>query len=403
MTVYALLPDAKIPFHTSAGNLANGYKLFVYETGTANKATTFTDSTGTSSNTNPIVLNSRGETPYGVYVNSGAYKLVLCPDTDTDPPSSPIWSTDGITPTNDISVAAATEWTDSGLTPTYVSGTSFTVPGNQTVNFHIGRRLKTTNSGGSVYSTISNSVYGAVTTITVVNDSSTLDSGLSDVYYGFLSANNPSVPTITGLPAGSVLDNAADSVAMLDASAGQMVEVPLGTFKSTTYLVTNFSANTGTTTVPFLPSGLSTIGYSEIVVMFEGVSISGTDDILLQLIDSGGAITSGYFSRAITFTGTTLQTSGSSAGFIIPAGAGTAALSGSVTLVREKTVASPGGDKWHINGGMPNSVGSNGSIITMGNGSLGSATPARTLDGLRLITTGANTFDAGTIWVTGRT
>jgi hypothetical protein len=42
-----------------------------------------------------------------------------------------------------------------------------------------GRRLKTTNSGGTIYSTITNSVFGALTTVTVVNDSGTLDSGLS--------------------------------------------------------------------------------------------------------------------------------------------------------------------------------------------------------------------------------
>lgn len=168
------------------------------------------------------------------------------------------------------------------------------------------------------------------------------------------------------------------------------------------YLVTAFSANTGTTTVPFLPSGLSTNAWAEICVIFNAVSISGTDDILLQLIDSGGNITSGYFSRAVTFNGANSQTSGSSSGFIIPAGSATAAFSGHLTLRREAVAAIPGGDTWTINGGMPNSVGSNGSIITMGDGALGSGTPTRKLDGLRLITTGVNTFDAGTIYVTGR-
>lgn len=201
MTVYALLPDAKIPFHTSSGNLANGYLLFIYNAGTTVKATTYTDSTGLSMNTNPIVMNSRGETPYGVYVNSGQYKLVLAPSTDTDPPGSPIWSQDGITPANDISVADATEWTALAITPTYISAVSFSVSGNQTSVLQVGRRVKTTNSGGTVYSTISGSSFGAgITTVTVVNDSGTLDAGLSAVYYGLLSFTNPSFPLYMAHP-----------------------------------------------------------------------------------------------------------------------------------------------------------------------------------------------------------
>jgi len=220
MTVYALLPDAKIPFHTSSGNLANGYLLFIYNAGTTVKATTYTDSTGLSMNTNPIVMNSRGETPYGVYVNSGQYKLVLAPSTDTDPPGSPIWSQDGITPANDISVADATEWTALAITPTYISAVSFSVSGNQTSVLQVGRRVKTTNSGGTVYSTISGSSFGAgITTVTVVNDSGTIDAGLSAVYYGLLSFTNPSFPLYMAYPlVKNTFSASASSIFTLDTS-----------------------------------------------------------------------------------------------------------------------------------------------------------------------------------------
>jgi hypothetical protein len=60
-------------------------------------------------------------------------------------------------------------------------GDVFTLVGDQTTTFTVGRRLKTTNSGGTVYSTITASVFAAVTTVTVVNDSSSLDAGLSAV------------------------------------------------------------------------------------------------------------------------------------------------------------------------------------------------------------------------------
>lgn len=399
MTVYALLPDAKIPFHTSSGNLANGYQLFIYEAGTTNKVTTFTDSTGLSNNTNPIVCNSRGETPYGVYVNSGQYKIVYAPSTDTDPPSAPIWSQDRITPTNDISVAAATEWTDSGLTPTYVSATSFTVPGNQTATLHIGRRLKTTNSGGSVYSTISNSVYGTVTTVTVVNDASTLDSGLSDVFYGFLAATNPSEPTITGLTALTSVDAQADYVAVLDSSAGQMKKVLSKYIGARVPLATAVSLSGATPNL--VASGLSGQGWTEIVIEFAGASTNGTDDYLIQIGDTSGFITSGYAARSVLAAnaGNTLSTS--TAGFVISAQVAGNAFSGVVILTRLQPAALPGGDTWMITGNIyPSS--STAVISVCGFVTLSSATPVSTLDRIRMAASGANTYDAGEAYVYGR-
>jgi len=86
------------------------------------------------------------------------------------------------------------QWLSSGLVPTYISATQFTVAGDQTGIFHAGRRIKTTNSGGTIYSTITASVYTSLTTITVVNDSGTLDAGLSAVFYGIISQVNSSLP-----------------------------------------------------------------------------------------------------------------------------------------------------------------------------------------------------------------
>jgi hypothetical protein len=63
------------------------------------------------------------------------------------------------------------------------------------------RRIKANVSAGTVYSTISSVSYSAgFTTVTVVNDSSTLDSGLSAIYYGLL---NPAHPSIMIFPVGT--------------------------------------------------------------------------------------------------------------------------------------------------------------------------------------------------------
>ena len=181
------------------GEPAAGDKLFFYQAGTNTKLDTYTDSTGSVANTNPIILDALGNPPYEIWWAAGSlYKMVWSPSTDTDPPVSAYRTIDNLRGMNDFQTTAVTfdEWLVYGAAATYISGTSFSVTGNQTNTFQIGRRVKTTNTGGTVYSTITNSVFGAVTTVTVRNDSGVIDSGLSAVAYGVLSVNNPSIPTI---------------------------------------------------------------------------------------------------------------------------------------------------------------------------------------------------------------
>jgi hypothetical protein len=55
-----------------------GGLLYVYTAGTTTPATTYTDPSGTVNNTNPIVLDAGGRTPYEIWVNGGVlYKFVL--------------------------------------------------------------------------------------------------------------------------------------------------------------------------------------------------------------------------------------------------------------------------------------------------------------------------------------
>jgi hypothetical protein len=174
---------------------ANGGLLFTYVAGSVNtKQTTYTDITGTVPQANPIVLNSRGEPSSPIWLTTGqAYKFVFAPSTDTDPPTSPIRTIDNITGINDASISID-QWVSSGVAPTYVSASSFTLAGDQTTAFHVGRRLKLTVTAGTVYGTISTSVFGALTTIGVTLDSGVLDAGLSAVSYGLLTETNPSLP-----------------------------------------------------------------------------------------------------------------------------------------------------------------------------------------------------------------
>ncbi|PVX77160.1 hypothetical protein [Paraburkholderia unamae] len=79
---------------------------------------------------------------------------------------------------------ASAEWINPALTPTYVSGTQFTVAGNQTSLYAVGRRVRTFNTGGTLYGTVTASAYSTVTTVTVAMDSGSMDSGLSEVDVG---------------------------------------------------------------------------------------------------------------------------------------------------------------------------------------------------------------------------
>ncbi|MFA5127291.1 MAG: hypothetical protein WC465_04850 [Patescibacteria group bacterium] len=193
-----LSPIPRKQFTDVNGDPLNGGKLFYYLSGTSTKATTYSNSAGTVPNSNPIILDGSGRSPVAIYFTDGvAYEEVLAPSTDTDPPVSFIYSESDLVGAG-ASIASADEWQASGYVPTYISENSFSVPGDVTLVLNAGRRLKTTDSGGVNYSKIVTSSFAAgITTVTVLVDGGlSLDSGLSSVSYGLLSATNPSIPEI---------------------------------------------------------------------------------------------------------------------------------------------------------------------------------------------------------------
>ena len=191
----------------SNGDPLVGGQIETYLAGSSTPTATYTDNTGGTPQSNPIILNTLGYPTLGaVWLTGGkSYKFVI-----KDAGGSTLRTIDNIVGIGDTSVSLS-EWVESGLTPTYITGTSFSVPGDQTLILQIDRRLRTTNTSGLVYSTISNSVFAAgITTVTLVNDSTTLDAGLSQVAYALLAADPLSVPNlpaskITGsLPASQI-------------------------------------------------------------------------------------------------------------------------------------------------------------------------------------------------------
>ncbi len=87
-------------------------------------------------------------------------------------------------------------WT-AGPAPTYVSATQFTLVGNQTAIFTVGRRVRIVDSGGTKYGSIRTSVFAALTTITLDQDSSALATPLTSVSYGL---DNPAATSLPVYP-----------------------------------------------------------------------------------------------------------------------------------------------------------------------------------------------------------
>jgi hypothetical protein len=145
-------------------------------------------------------------------------------------------------------------------------------------------------------------------------------------------------------------------------------------------------ASTSGTSIDFtsIPSWVK-----RITVMFNGVSLSGSSNYLIQ-IGAGSITSSGYVSGS-TYQGSANVVGNivSTAGFAVSSGAGAAnVISGSVVLL------SVGGNIWVSNHTMGlNSSGVGYSFSGGGNLSLGG-----TLDRVRITTVnGTDTFDAGSI------
>lgn len=292
-TVYQLLPEKQTFFIN--GVVAVGGKLNFYTAGTSTPKATYTDSTGTVTNANPIVLNSRGEPPDGVYGTTGNYKIVF-----TDAADVTIWTRDNVQQQNDLTAAipiTASEWLTTGFTPTYISTTSFSVTGDKTLTFSVNRRIRATISGAVlVYASVTGSSFGAgITTVTLSMDSTNLDSGLSVVDVSIMDPAAQSTPVKLSRPmtivspkllATSTVRNTADN-------ADRFVTLDDGRTYGTA-LHNNAGAVTGTTN-QYIASGTYTPTLTHVS------NISASTAAIAQWIRIGNVVTvSGKVN--ITFT-----------------------------------------------------------------------------------------------------
>lgn len=173
------------------GNPLSGGKLYTYEAGTTTPLAAYTTAEGDVPQPNPVILNSLGTLDDPLYLSNGVpYKIIVKTSAGVSL---------GLEYDDIYGVAAADttadEWLEFTGTFTYVSSTSFTVSGDQTSIFQVSRKLKTQNTAGIAYSNIASATYSAPdTTVTVTNTFLALDSGLSQIWYGFLEPTHSSIP-----------------------------------------------------------------------------------------------------------------------------------------------------------------------------------------------------------------
>jgi len=173
------------------GELLSGGKVYWYIAGTTTPATTYADSAGGTPNTNPVILNVRGEPSQPMWLTSGqTYKATL-----TDSLDNVIRQIDNISGINDTSVPIISEWVLYSGAATFINTTEFSVVGDQRTTFTKNRRVRVNVAGIDLYGTIDiDPTFGAgITTVKLVLDSGVLDSSLNTVYYGFLDPTHPSL------------------------------------------------------------------------------------------------------------------------------------------------------------------------------------------------------------------
>ena len=134
MTTY-ISPQPKLQFLDNNGVPLSGGKVYTYAAGTTTPLTTYTDFTGNTANSNPVILDSRGEC--SIWLGTSSYKFKLTTSTDVE-----VWTVDNIsvlTSSANITfvesgTGAVTETVQAKLRLGYVYPEDFGAAGNGTTN-----------------------------------------------------------------------------------------------------------------------------------------------------------------------------------------------------------------------------------------------------------------------------
>ncbi len=313
----------------SNGAAVSGALLYIYDEGTTDAVTTYSNAALNSANAHPVVADSAGS--WGdIYVATGLYKIDVTTSGGT--------SLDGY-PTDNIPIG------DAGI------------------------------ADGSI--TTAKLADGAATTVKILD---------ANVTTAKLADNSVTLAKTAHGTSGDVLYYGASGEPLLlgKGTDGEVLKLSSGLPAWGTDLNTAFAPETAIATTSGTTHDFTGIDSdaNRITLAFSGVSLSGTDGLLIRLGTSGGLKTTGYKSRAS-------QGSNSSSvvtnGFTLTKSADASnAFSGVIILVRVDS------NTWVSAGGLDAALSSTNVDVSAGQVSL-----SGDLTQIRLMTDGSNTFDAG--------
>lgn len=262
---------AAAQFFDNSGNVLTGGKLYTYLAGTTTFADTYTSSTGTFLNTNPIILDSAGRVPEEIwFAENQLYKFVL---TDADDVLLGTW--DNLVSVNEI--------VDGSITTAKLAD-------------------------------------GAVTTVKIADANvTTAKIAALNITTALIANSNVTTAKIADLnvTTGKLADNAVTTIKITDSNVttAKIADANVTTVKiadanvtpaklSQPYTVDTAELLSGTSvTFTDIPSWAT-----EITVSFFDVTISGTSRISLNVGTAGGIVSSNYKGTAIDLANGVLVT-----------------------------------------------------------------------------------------------
>lgn len=181
-------------FFNNDGTPLSGGKIFSYEAGSfSTQQATYTSVSGSVQNSNPIVLDSSGRLTTSIWLDDAAtYNLVLTLADGT----TILRNIDDVTgvPPQPVAGSGINIWNAILAAPTFINATNFVVAGDLTTEFAVGNRVRFTVTSGYGYGTVSASSYSAPnTTVTLINDGTTIDSSISAVFWSTLVSSGLTV------------------------------------------------------------------------------------------------------------------------------------------------------------------------------------------------------------------
>jgi hypothetical protein len=366
-----LSPTPKQQIFGSDGAPLVGGKIYTYLAGTSTPATTYTDYSAGTANTNPIILDSYGQANIWL-LSTVSYKFVVKTSTDVL-----LYTVDNIATPLDISALAApppigSTTPNTGAFTTLTASGAFTLTGNGAMKLNAGTTAeRPTPSNGMIrYNTSTPAVEG------YINGAWTsLVSGTAVT----------SVATGTGLTGGPITSTGTIAIDSTVATLTGTQTLTNKTIQGGTIASGTAQSSTTGTSITFtsIPSWVK-----RITIQFVGVSTSGSSVLLIRA-GSASIETTGYSSENTNLVNaSSVSGINSTVGFAIANPSSAYILHGNAVM----TLQSASGNTWTMSSVLART---DAAGIELGGGS---KSFSGVIDRVSITTTnGTDTFDAGSV------